>query len=805
MRWRNIKLIFHREVSDQLRDRRTLFMVAVLPLLLYPALGIGMLNMTLLFSEQPRTVVILGNDDLPPPALLSPDGERFDTRWFDVPTDTEKLIVVTDAHSKMDDNKEDKEITGETKTPSSSSKNSIDKEELLSDAQAISKLAEAYYQTQQEIHAANQPTEESQTRLDDLQRQMGEAFRTSQADVIIIFPPGFSEQLRQENQELVDRRTDWASSPLKRRPMILHNNADERSDIAYRRVSGAFEEWEREVLKSRLEQASLPQDLSNPIDVQRIDVAQEDQISANVWSKLFPALLVIMSVTGAFYPAIDLGAGEKERGTMETLLICPATRAEIVIGKFLTVMVFSICTAILNLVSMGMTGSHMLSMAGGQQSLSRLGSVAFPGFIPLMWVLLLAIPIAALFSALSLAFAIFARSSKEGQYYLTPLLLVSMGITVFCLSPANELTPFYSVLPIMGPFLLLKGLLLNSAGGPSLLPYAVPVLVSSSIYSLLALSWAIEQFRREDVLFRESERFEIKLWLRHLLRDKEEFPGFSEGLFCFVLVMLLQFALMNVFGQAFLTAAPGQQGLRMMQLLIVQQLVVIAFPALVMAIMLTTNPLKTLRLTTPRIAPLILAMILPLTLHPLALELQKQLVWFFPPLPEHAMAAMQTMADPTISYWFVLLTFALAPGICEELCFRGFILRGLQHSRKLWLPIFLSAFCFGIMHMIPQQVFNASLLGIVLGMLAVAGRSIYPAMVFHFLNNALATLHEKKFFIASTDGTLATFVKVDESGLQYQWPTLFLCIVVSVVLVSVLVRLSIAAHSQEYQGRARVQ
>ncbi|MEQ1646642.1 MAG: CPBP family intramembrane glutamate endopeptidase, partial [Pyrinomonadaceae bacterium] len=94
MNWKNIRLIFLREVRDQLRDRRTLFMVAVLPLLLYPAMGIGMLQMTLLFTEQPRTVVILGEKHLPPPQLL--DGDRFVSNWFVNPDDASKLKVVTD-------------------------------------------------------------------------------------------------------------------------------------------------------------------------------------------------------------------------------------------------------------------------------------------------------------------------------------------------------------------------------------------------------------------------------------------------------------------------------------------------------------------------------------------------------------------------------------------------------------------------------------------------------------------------------------------------------------------------------------
>ena len=94
MNWRNIKLIFLREVRDQLRDRRTLFMVAVLPLLLYPILGIAMVNMTVTFSEQTRTVVMLGADDLPDPPLL--DGDRFVADYFEDPNDAAKLTVVTE-------------------------------------------------------------------------------------------------------------------------------------------------------------------------------------------------------------------------------------------------------------------------------------------------------------------------------------------------------------------------------------------------------------------------------------------------------------------------------------------------------------------------------------------------------------------------------------------------------------------------------------------------------------------------------------------------------------------------------------
>src|SRR5439155_7211968 len=95
---------------------------------------------------------------------------------------------------------------------------------------------------------------------------------------------------------------------------------------------------------------------AEPVQVQPVDVATRAESGGSVWARLFPFLLVMMALTGAFYPAIDLCAGEKERGTMETLLISPASRTEIVLGKFLTVFLASVATALLNLASMGLTG-----------------------------------------------------------------------------------------------------------------------------------------------------------------------------------------------------------------------------------------------------------------------------------------------------------------------------------------------------------------------------------------------------------------------------------------------------------------
>jgi sodium transport system permease protein len=525
MKWRNIKLVFMREVRDQLRDKRTLFMIAVLPMLLYPALGIGMVQMTVLFTEQPRTVVMLGEEYLPDePKLMDENG--FQPIWFSLgESDARKLNVVSKLRlPNAGDSEHEKQRREQLKM-------------LAQTADIRDRLFEI-----KNLESAG--TTASVEKIEQLRTEVADLLAASTIQVVVVIPRGFADSLKKMDELLLQRDDEQLKNFDYERPVIVRNSADEKSLVAFERVKEAFRNWESSILADRLTRASLPSSLHTPVKVSQVDLAVGEQLAANVWSKVFPAMLVIMAVTGAFYPAIDLGAGEKERGTMETLLICPATRAEIVMGKFFTVMLFSVSTALLNLGSMGLTGQYMVSLIDGSGN-SRLSDMAFPPLASLAWLVVLLIPLAALFSAICLALALFARSSKEGQHYLTPLLMVTMGLTVFCLSPAVEITPFYSIVPIVNVALLLKGLLLAPLNAAPLYVYMIPVLLSSIGYSLLALWWAIEMFANERVLFRESERFELGLWFKQLMRQKGPTPSFAEGGFCFMVIMFLQFGAMR--------------------------------------------------------------------------------------------------------------------------------------------------------------------------------------------------------------------------------------------------------------------
>ena len=285
-----------------------------------------------------------------------------------------------------------------------------------------------------------------------------------------------------------------------------------------------------EIGRQTLAAEHVPLSAARPFDIATDDVADALQRKAAMWSKILPFVLLIWALTGAFYPAIDLCAGEKERGTLETLLSSPAERLEIVWGKLLTVMLFSMFTAVLNLASMALTGSLILS---------HLPDFGPPPAAAILWLLVALVPVSALFSALCLALAAFARSTKEGQYYLMPLVLATMPLTILPMAPGVELNLGNSLIPVTGVVLLLRAML--EGNYLAALPY-VPLVVGVTLCCCwLAIRWATNQFNTESVLFRESERWDVGTWIKHLLRDREATPSFSEAMFCGILILLIRF------------------------------------------------------------------------------------------------------------------------------------------------------------------------------------------------------------------------------------------------------------------------
>ena len=172
-----------------------------------------------------------------------------------------------------------------------------------------------------------------------------------------------------------------------------------------------------------------------------------------------------------------------------------------------------------------------------------------------------------------------------------------------------------------------------------------------------------------------------------------------------------------------------------------------------------------------------MGLVLPILLLPLAITLQSYLHWFFPELPPRIQETLAPMRDPDLSVIKLVAVFALLPGLCEELAFRGFILSGFSRNGRTGVAVVFSALLFGVMHMIPQQVFNAFLLGLVLGLLALRSGSLLPGVLFHFVNNALGVLSERIPEKSFESGAASWIATVNQEGLLFSTPILLICLI----------------------------
>ena len=199
---------------------------------------------------------------------------------------------------------------------------------------------------------------------------------------------------------------------------------------------------------------------------------------------------------GAIYPSVDLTAGEKERGTLETLLCSPVARTHLVLGKGLVVLTASLLTALLSISSNGVALMMMKRMAGGLRAPGGQALALDP--VALAGVAVMMIPMAVFISALMIAIGLFARSSKEANTYLQPLLILAILPAVVGGLPGVEMNYRLALIPVFNVSLISKEIL----AGASQWHYILLVFGSMCVYALAAVVAAVALFKRESVLFR---------------------------------------------------------------------------------------------------------------------------------------------------------------------------------------------------------------------------------------------------------------------------------------------------------------
>ncbi len=309
-----------------------------------------------------------------------------------------------------------------------------------------------------------------------------------------------------------------------------------------------------------------------------------------------------------------------------------------------------------------------------------------------------------------------------------------MPLVILPMAPGVELTLGNSLIPVTGVVLLLRAMLEGNYWHA--LPFVPPVAAVTLICCLWAIRWAVDQFNSESVLFRESERLDMGLWLKHLMRDRNDTPSAAMAVFCGVLILLVQF-FMNFAMNSALPDAGGFHDL--LVLVMISQLVVILTPALLMTVMLTRSAQQTLLLRRPPWLALPAAALLAVTMHPAAARFG-ELVQYLYPIRGEISEQLNNLFSQAPGVWQLLLLMALTPAICEELAFRGFILSGLRHIGHKWWAIVISSVFFGILHGVLQQSIVASTVGLVIGYLAVQSGSIFPCMLFHLVHNSLTVV-----------------------------------------------------------------
>ena len=283
---------------------------------------------------------------------------------------------------------------------------------------------------------------------------------------------------------------------------IFHYEGELRSGFAVGEIQRFFSDYRERTVTARLAGRGLPPSFVKPFAVQVENVAPPEKVGGNVIGGIIPYMFLLLCFTGAMYPAMDLTAGEKERGTMETILCSPVSRLELVLGKFLMVLTASLGTVLCSLISMvgtvSLGGPLLVAMVGANRGAGA--AAALPSLDPLglLAVLVLVLPMAVFFSALLLAISLVAKSFKEAQSYLSPLVIVIILPAVAGVLPGVELNGQLALVPILNVSLASKELV----SGVWHWPHLALIFGSTSVYAALALAWAVRMFNREDVIFR---------------------------------------------------------------------------------------------------------------------------------------------------------------------------------------------------------------------------------------------------------------------------------------------------------------
>ena len=743
-RFVRIRTVWRKELTDTLRDRRTLIAMVVVPILLYPALMLGSFQAFELQRSQAvqQEFIVAVPDEATATWLRARIDSDLSRRLQAAGVPAEKLP----------------ELEQQLRDMTAAELRDLGGLELAEDQKAqIAQIRPYAYQVKVVAPPENAVTPEEQAEY------LRAAVRRGEAAAAVMVRGDLPTYLAAGTSAVT---------------LYFDATRFESQAYAARGLEGILERLADFMIQRRLTAAGVDQAVLEPIRLNAESVATSEQEAGFRLGMILPLILITMTISGAIYPAIDLTAGERERGTLETLMVAPVPTLDLIAGKFLVVTLIGMLSAVLNLLAMGAT----MYFGGIGQALTGSQAFAFPlSAIPLT--LLVMIPMAVMFSAILLAVCSFARSFKEAQNYVMPVLVAAMVPAIVGLLPGSRLEGPLIVLPVTNIVLLMRDLFVGRIDVVDI----TLVAFSTTLYASAAVAIAAKLFGQEAVLFADSGSFRT-LFIRKFYQPRRT-PTVAQG---FLLLAVLY--LLNFFVQAQLQQIPGLAQDPLFFFIIGATLIVLFIGVPLLAALYSRVHLRSgFGWRPPPALGWVAAICFGLSTWILAqawLGLQQQYLT----MPDEVMRAfseIEAVLQQLPPLWLIILV-AVIPAIAEEVFFRGYALRALQGGLGWTAAIVITAIAFGLNHHSVHRVFITVVLGLVFGLLAMRSASIWPAILAHLMHNGISVASR------AVDG-LRSFLEAlgMPADPTAAWPAVWLIVAAALALLGLLLCLRMQAHRDD--------
>jgi len=548
---------------------------------------------------------------------------------------------------------------------------------------------------------------------------------------------------------------------------VNYDKSNEKSEMTYTKLSEKLAEAEKDILSLRLKPYHVNAQFTRFFHVVETNTASAQRMLGLILGKILPYLLIMMMISGGAAVATELIAGEKTKKTLETLLVSSAGRNEIVAGKYLTIVTMSFLNVIVNLCSMYFSMKQLVVQSGVDMN-----QVQFP-LASFGLILLALIPFVTLFSAILLSISTFSRNTQEARSYESPLMLVAMMLGMVSFLPGLDLNLGLSFIPVINIALLFKAIMLSQI---NYLHFFV-IVGSTILLDIIAIIVTVHLFNREDILFRSEEEVNLK----ELKRNSKGFFNISYGLIFYMVALMGLYYLGMSWQKADITSG-----------LIKTQLLIILAPPILLTSILKMKRKEVFRLkkTKPINFLLVLLMSIPALMVVTLITLVVDKVYPIPPAYLKAFQNLLSLKDATL--WQKLLLIGLLPGVCEELFFRGFLIRFME--KYSWLTIIiLNGFLFAVYHLDIYRLVPVFFLGMYLSYVLLRSDSLYLSMWAHGLNNSIVVLIGE----FANKAWLKPFITT--SG-EFKWSVIGIGVVLFVVILYVFRAINASPKQVEKVG-----